>query len=147
MLFLAGVVLVAAAIAGLRAGRRQTAPAPNVQRFGAFLSWAITGFVGAGALLGGPIGLLLLPLAAVAAFLTARSFSIGRDSIGLIVGFGLLAGSFAVLNLGNRPCPSHGAQQCGGADPIPWLLGGLACMAFAVVAWLLLSGPLRRPVP
>jgi hypothetical protein len=147
MLFLAGVVLVAAGLAGLRARRRQTAPASNVQRSGAFLFWAITGFVGAGALLGGPIGLLLLPLAAVAAFFTARSFSIGQDSIGLIAGFGLLAVGFAVLNLGNRPCSSHPSQECGGADPIPWLLGGLACLAFAVVAWLLLSRSLRQSVP
>jgi Zn-dependent protease with chaperone function len=139
-MFLLGILaLVAAAILGLVTGRSQAAPPPRWQ---GFVYWAVAGFLAAGALLSlMSIGLLLLPFATVALFLTARRFPIGADAIGLVAGFGLVAMGIGLRNLGNHRCPSRpflfapgqvGAMECGGPSPIPWLLGGLACLVFAV---------------
>jgi hypothetical protein len=148
---LGSLALVAAAILGLVTGRSQAAPPPRWQ---GFVYWAVAGFLAAGALLSlMSIGLLLLPLAALALFLTVRRFPIGVDAIGLIAGFGLVAMGIGLLNLGNHPCPSRpflfapgqvGAMECGGAQPIPWLLGGLACLVLAVGISLWLT---RHPRP
>ena len=119
-----------------------------MQRPEGFIYWAVTGFLGAGAILSlMTIGALLVPFAVLAAFLTARRYSIGLETIGLIAGVGLAAVGIGLLSLGNHPCPSGpivfapgqvGAAECGGANPIPWLLGGLASIWFAVVTrlWL-----------
>jgi hypothetical protein len=138
MVFLAAAVLVAAGVAGQLAGRRHRIPPPRVQSVGAFLTWAIIGLVGTMAILSsGTIGLLILPFAAVGAFLAARSFSIAREGIGFVAGAGFFAVAFALINLGNRPCPAQGAQNCGGADPTPWLVTGLAAVVIATAIWLL----------
>jgi len=95
------------------------------------------------------IGLLLLPFAALALFLTARRFPIGAETLGLVAGFGLVAMGIGLLNLGNHPCPSRpflfgpgqvGAMECGGGNPMAWLLGGLAGLSFAVGITLWLKG-------
>ncbi len=100
-----------AGVAGQLAGRRHRIPPPRVQSVGAFVTWAIIGLVGIMAILSsGTIGLLILPFAAVGAFLAARSFSIAREGIGFVAGAGFFAVAFAFINLGNRPCPAHGAQ-------------------------------------
>lgn len=145
---------MAAATVGLITRKSQAAPPPpNLQRLGGFLSWVVTGFLGAGALVTlESIGLLLLPFAALAAFLTTRRFSFSSNSIGLIAGFGLDAIAIGLRNLGSRPCPTRpfllapgqlGAIECGGADPTPWPLTGLACVAFSVVTWLWLRRDMR----
>lgn len=157
MFLLGSLALVAAAILGLvRGGSQGAPPAPISQRWKGFVYWAVAGFLAAAALLSlMSIGLLLLPFAAVALFLTARRFPIGVDTIGLIAGFGLVAMGIGLLNLGNHPCPSRpflfapgqvGAMECGGPNPMPWLLGGLVGLLFAVGITLWLTGQARARI-
>lgn len=82
VLLLGSLALVAAAILGLVTGRRQAAPAsPTWQRWEGFVYGAVTGLLGAGALLSlMSIGLVLLPFAALAVFLTVRRFPIGLET-------------------------------------------------------------------
>jgi hypothetical protein len=150
---LGSLALVAAAILGLVTGRSQAATPPRWQ---GFVYWAAAGFLGAGALLSlMSIGLLLLPFAALALFLTARRFPIGAETFGLVGGFGLVAIGIGLLNLGNHPCPSRpflfapgqvGAMECGGPNPIPWLLGGLVGLLLALAITLWLNGPARARI-
>ncbi len=157
MVLLGSVALVAAAVLGLATGRSQAAP-PRLdgRRWEGFVYWAVAGFLGAGALVSiASIGLLLLPLAVLAVFLAARRLVTGLETIGLVAGFGLAAMGIGLLNLGNHPCPSRpfvfapgqvGAMECGGPNPIPWLLGGLAGLLFAVGITVWLKGRTRASV-
>jgi hypothetical protein len=152
---LGSLALVAAAVLGLVTGRSQAVlPSAISQRWEGFVYWAVAGFLAAGALLSlMSIGLLLLPFAMLVLFLTARRFPLRAEAVGLAAGFGLVAIGIGLLNLANHPCPSRpflfapgqvGAMECGGPSPIPWLLGGLACLVFAVGISLWLT-PHARP--
>jgi hypothetical protein len=150
MLFVAFLALLAAVILGIMASRRYATLPPSRARrsvYG-FLSWALAGFLGVGGLLSiMSIGLVLLPLAAVAVFFAARRYSIGVGTVGSVAGAGLAFVGIAIVNLGSKPCPPGPyvlrpgqlvAVGCGGPSPTPWLLAGLAWIVVAVVVtfWL-----------
>jgi hypothetical protein len=154
MFFVAFLALLAAAILGMVTNRRHATLPPSIasRSVYGFVSWAVAGFLGVGGLLSiMSIGLLLLPLGAVAVFLAARRFSIGVETIGSIAGAGLAFVGVAIANLGSKPCPPDpfvlrpgqlGAVECGGPSPTLWLLAGLACILVAVVVTVWLE---RRP--
>jgi hypothetical protein len=94
------------------------------------------------------IGLFVLPLAAAALCLVAARAPHFRESIGFAAGVGTLGLVAAWLNRGYEPCPEGeltvppGAPpgtslSCGGADPMPWLAGGVTLTAFALAAFVL----------
>jgi hypothetical protein len=94
------------------------------------------------------IGLFVLPLAAAALWLVAARAPHFRESIGLVAGVGTLALAVAWTNRDYEPCPAGGltvppgappatSLSCGGADPRPWLVGGLTLTAVAVATFAL----------
>lgn len=141
-MFLGGVALLAGAVIGFVARRRQATLPPALARgseYG-FASWALAGFLAVGALLLS-IGRYVLPFAVVATFFAARRFSIGVGTIGAVAGFGLALVLLGIVNIGNHPCPSGafsfalgqlGSIECGGPSPTPWLAAGVASILVAV---------------
>ncbi len=159
MLLAAVLALLAAAILALVAERRRATLPRAIARHSVqgFASWALAGFLGTGALLSLlSIGLLLLPLAIVAVFFAARRFAIGVATIGSIAGAGLVFVGIGIVNLGTQPCPAGpfvlapgqlGGVECGGPDPVPWLLVGLACILVAVFVTVWLKRRTHRQGP
>lgn len=113
-----------------------------------FVAWAISGAL----LTVGVIGsfgvlVLVLPFGALSALvliLTARSWP---ELLGVGSGIGSLALGIAFLNRNYRPCPfapptitrfpGYQAPDCGGMDPLPWLVAGtiLTLGSIAAYAW------------
>ena len=90
------------------------------------------------------IGLFVLPFAVVAVWLVGRHGRAWPELLGGVSGAGLVLVGVALANRGSTPCPEGGALtippgqtsvECGGLDPVPWLVAGLAFVAVGAVAY------------
>jgi hypothetical protein len=119
----------------------------------AFVAWSLAGGLLVFALLTGfSIGLFVLPFALVAVFLVAMSASWWPEVIGVVAGAGAVSLVIAFLSRDYKPCPESGvltlspgetSVECGGSDPMPWLIGGIALVSASIVAHALVRA--RRP--
>ncbi len=117
----------------------------NVHRSGwsGFALWGGVGALLAFALVTLPsIGLFVLPIAILAAFLTAYYLRSELELLGLLTGAAAISLLIGLLNLDYRPCPPGGfslapgdtrVESCGGFNPLPWFVaaGGLAAASVA----------------
>ena len=121
-----------------------------------FAAWAVAGGLLFFSLLTGfSIGLFVLPFALLACWLLVVRARHWPEVLGGAAGVGLTCLGIAFANRGSSPCPSSGAGsvsagdaagssfECGGLDPLPWLLAGSVLVALGVVAYALL-GPSDR---
>ena len=111
-----------------------------------FLAWALAGGVLLFAVLSGlSIGVFLLPLAVVGLVLVVRRVRAWPEISGTGAGFGVLCFLIAFLNRDYTPCPKGpitlspgaGEFECGGFDPVPWLVAGLALVVLSSLAYAL----------
>jgi hypothetical protein len=104
-----------------------------------FAAWAFVGALVVFALVTGfSIGLFVLPFAVIALVLVAARAAGGAEMLGLISGAGLIGLVVAALNVGSTPCTSDPTRvHCGGLDPTPWFIGGLALVLAGVVGYVL----------
>ena len=109
----------------------------------AILEWSLcAGLLLLGGLTLLSIAFLVLPVALLACILAARRNRVWPElPLGVLVGTAAICGVVALLNLGYRPCEpgrtavSQGALfQCGGNNPLPWLLVGALCGVAALAA-------------
>ena len=110
-----------------------------------FVAWAAVGALAAFAVATAPsIGLLLMPVAAVAVVLAARRIRVWPEAFGLLEGVAAIALTIGLLNLGNTPCPSSGElvlrpgeheASCGGFDPMPLLIAALILAVVGVAGY------------
>jgi len=115
-----------------------------------FAAWAVPGallslsFVGAAS-----IGLFVLPVALLAVLVVGWTVRVWPELAGLLVGVAALSLLVGAANLGSTPCPSTGSgsvhvgdgtgrtsYSCGGLDPSPWLVVGLALAGLGVAVYL-----------
>lgn len=111
-----------------------------------FAAWAAVGGLLAFVVLAAPsVGLFALPVAGLALTLLLRSGRRWPELLGAVSGIGVLFLAIAALNRDYAPCPDGGlvvtpgqtSLECGGLDPLPWLVaGGLLSLAGAA-AYLL----------
>jgi hypothetical protein len=100
---------------------------------GRFWLWAIAGALLTLSIVGAAsIGLFVLPLAAVAIALVARSTQRRAEALGLLVGAAPICFLIAWLQRGDE----------GGLDPRPWFIAGVGLAAIGIVAYALVT---RRP--
>jgi hypothetical protein len=110
------------------------------------LLWPLTGALGALAFLSLPsIGILVMPVAIVAGC-AAVAWGDQRYAVALLIaGVGVMLLSVAAINAGDyHPCtngpvilrPGQREVECGGVNPLPWAVAGLALIAGSVVAGL-----------
>jgi hypothetical protein len=132
------VALVACAIVLLRA--RGRTDGRGWRWFGA---WVVTGAgLTLSFLTGFSIGLLLLPFALV---LVTRLSPRLPEAAGFVSGIGVTLLVIAFVNRNYRPCgsgivrlqPGETSFSCGGLNPQPWLVSGLALFASGCVAYAL----------
>ena len=110
----------------------------------AFVAWSLAGgLLVFSALAGFSIGLLVLPFAVAAVLVTAKLASGWPEATGVVAGAGVVSLLIALLSRDYKPCPENGALslprgetsiECGGFDPMPWLIGGIALVSISVVA-------------
>lgn len=136
MILLWPLVAVAAGIAGWR--RRSQAAGRG---FRWFMAWTLAGAMMSFSLLAGfSIGLFVLPLAAAVMLWTVRRSPHAVEAVGLFAGTGIVLLVIAFINRGYTGCPAGGlsigtdapagtAVSCGGLDPHPWLVAGVAFTA------------------
>ncbi len=103
-----------------------------------FAAWVLAGGLLTFSLLSW-VGLFLLPAALVACWLAGRITRSGVELLGALPGAGLVCLGIAFGARDYSPCPPGGSLRvppgetsvsCGGFDPLPWLVAGLA-LAFA----------------
>ncbi|MEJ7825587.1 MAG: hypothetical protein WKF48_09170 [Solirubrobacteraceae bacterium] len=99
------------------------------------------------------IGVLLLPIGLLTAFLLTRSIRVWPEILGLLEGVAAVFLAIAALNVGSRPCPSRGelvtdegSVSCGGLDPWPWLIIGLLLAFGAAVAYRRVARSRSTPI-
>jgi hypothetical protein len=89
------------------------------------------------------IGLFVFPVAVIAIFVVAFRSSGWPEVVGVIAGAGAVLLFIAFLNRDYDPCPESGfldvppgetSAECGGLDPMPWLISGAVLVAVAFVA-------------
>lgn len=127
---------------------------PRFAGWKGFLAWALAGGLLLFSFLSGfSIGLFLLPLALVALWLVARRARAWPELFGAGAGFGAICLLVAFLSRDYNPCPEGPITlrpgetefECGGTDPIPWLVAGLALVVVSALAYALArrsrSGP------
>lgn len=119
-----------------------------------FAAWIAAGTLLAFSGLGGfSIGLFVLLFAVVVALLVGRRAAAWPDGLGLAAGAGVVLLLVAALNHDYEPCPDgplrlrpgETSYSCGGLDPTPWLLGGLALVGAAVAVYALARSKARPP--
>ena len=121
-----------------------------------FAAWAVTGGLLALSLLSW-VGLFLFPVTLVAGWLAARSARSALELLGVPAGVGLLCLGIAFGARDYSPCPPGGSLRvppgetsvsCGGFDPLPWLVAGLALVLVGALAYgvgrRLQAGPAGR---
>lgn len=123
---------------------------PLIAGWSAFLCWAAVGGTVALSIFAiASIGLWLLPLALVLAWLTSRYVASGPELLGLFAGAGVVPLVIGLASLGTSTaaCPEQGAQRlqgaadnCGGLNPVSWLVIGALLTLLSIVAF----GSLRR---
>ena len=88
-----------------------------------FAAWVLAGALVVFSLLGAAsIGLLILPFAGLAIFLTARRSPNGPEILGAVTGAGLIGLVVWLLSQGEW-------------DATPWLVGGVALTAAGILAY------------
>jgi hypothetical protein len=103
-------------------------------RFGA---WVVAGAFALFAWTTGfPVGLVLLPVAVLLVWLAGRGGRAWPGMLGLAGGAGVFGLVIAIMHRDYRECPvflppGETTLECGGIDPKPWLVGGLALAAIA----------------
>jgi nitrate reductase NapE component len=111
-----------------------------------FVAWAISGALLAVGIVGSfGVLVIVLPIGALSALvliLTARSWP---EVLGVGSGIGSLALGIAFLNRNYSPCPDapttgirlpgHRPPDCGGIDPLPWLMAGMVLLLGSVAAY------------
>ena len=114
----------------------------------AFLGWIPAGTcITLGVAAAPSFGLFVLPLAAVALVLARRRLRAWPEALGAFVGGGCVLLVIALVNSDYRSCSSgpvtapagQSSLSCGGLDPAPFLVAGLALCAAAAVAYAALS--------
>jgi hypothetical protein len=107
-----------------------------------FAAWAVAGGLLALSLVSFA-GLFLLPVALVACWLAGRITRSGVELLGALPGAGLVCLGIAFGARDYSPCPPGGSLRippgetsvsCGGFDPLPWLVAGLALMVAGALA-------------
>ncbi len=107
--------------------------------WGGFGAWGVIGALLAVSLLGAAsIGLFVFPLALLGLWLVTTRVRAWPEMAGVLEGVAALSLFVGIANLGSTPCPAAGSgtvmrgggvpsgSSCGGFDPLPWLLVGLA---------------------
>ena len=107
-----------------------------------FAAWAVVGALLALSLWGAAsIGLFVFPLAVLGVVLVRRRARPWPEAAGMLEGVAALSLFVGTANLGSSPCPAAGSgtvnlgagagggSACGGMEPLPWLLVGLALAA------------------
>ena len=119
----------------------------------AFAAWGVSGALLSLSFLGAAsVGLFLFPFALLAVFVTSRRASRWPEAVGVVGGAGAVFLVVAFLNRNYTPCSESGAltigpgetsATCGGFDPLPWLMVGLALVTASLLGYLLARA--RRP--
>ncbi len=127
---------------------------PRFAGWTGFVAWALAGGLFVFAVLSGfSIGLFLLPLAGVVLWLVARRASGWPEILGLGAGLGAVCLLVAFRSRDYNPCPEEPVTlapgetsfECGGLDPIPWLVTGLTVVLLSSVAYALTRRSRTRP--
>jgi hypothetical protein len=117
--------------------------------WGGFGAWALVGALFSLSLLGAAsIGLFIFPVAVLALVVATGTVRRWPEIAGLLEGMAALTLLVGISNLGSTPCPESGSHtvgpgeagttwSCGGWDPLPWLLVGLAVAAAGVAVYAL----------
>jgi hypothetical protein len=110
----------------------------------AFVAWSLAGgLLVFSVLTGFSIGLFVLPFALAAVLVTAKRASAWPEALGVVAGAGVVSLVIAFLNRDYEPCPESGVEtlspgetsiECGGFDPMPWLIGGITLVSVSLVA-------------
>jgi len=110
----------------------------------AFLAWTVAGgLLALSALSILSIGVFVLPLAVVALVLVGRRASRWPEGMRVLAGTGVLCFVVAFLSRDYSPCPESGvltipagatSVECGGRDPLPWLVVGSVILGASVGA-------------
>ena len=117
---------------------------PRFAGWKGFLAWALAGGLLVFAVLSGfSMGLFVLPLAGVLLWFVARRASGWPESLGLGAGLGAVCLLVAFSNRSYKPCPEGPITlapgetefECGGFDPLPWLIAGLSFVLFSAVLY------------
>lgn len=122
-----------------------------VEGWAGFAAWALPGVLLTLSVLGAAsIGLFVLPVALLSLAVVAWAVRGWPEIAGLLEGAAALGLFVGLANLGSTPCPSSGSGSvqvgpgtgrtsfsCGGLDPTPWLLVGLALAGIGVAVYAL----------
>jgi hypothetical protein len=108
----------------------------------------VVGALGALTALGAlSVGIFVLPFFVVAGVFVARRTRCPVDVLGLVSGIGVPLLVVAFANRDSRPCRS-GLESCGGFDPHPWLVAGVAFVLAGVGLYAVVRVASRiRPCP
>lgn len=118
--------------------------------WGGFAAWGLVGALFSFSVLGAAsIGLFVLPTALVALAVVGMRVRVWPEVAGALEGAAVLSLFVGGANFNSTPCPSSGSGvvdvggptsgtfSCGGFDPLPWLLVGLALAGAGLVAYSL----------
>ncbi|MDQ4098345.1 MAG: hypothetical protein M3144_10825 [Actinomycetota bacterium] len=117
--------------------------------WGGFAAWAFVGALLSLSFLGAAsIGLFILPVALLALLLVTLMVRPWPEGAGLLEGMAALVLFVGLAHVGSTPCPETGSHtvlvgeegrtwSCGGWEPLPWLLVGLALAAVGLAVYAL----------
>jgi hypothetical protein len=118
-----------------------------------FLAWVLVGGLLLFSLLAAAsIGVFVLPFALLALWLVTRTARMGIEVLGSVAGAGLVCLGVAFAHRDYEPCPEGAVTlapgersfSCGGSDPLPWLVAGLALAAAGALAYAVARRLARR---
>jgi hypothetical protein len=147
MIVLYPAVLLSAAFVVLQ---RRRMPSVGGAGWGWFAGWCVAGATFTFSFLTGfSIGLFVLPLAAVLLIWVAWSAPRLAEALGFIEGTGLILLLVAFRQRDYAPCtgedyvippgsPPGTSVGCGGFDPMPWLIAGIALTGLSLLTYLIL---------
>ena len=120
----------------------------------AFAAWALAGALLVFSVLSGfSIGLFILPLALIAIAAVAWRAAAWPESVGAVAGAGTVCLLIAFLSRDYDPCPQGRVRvlrpgetsvECGGMDPVPWLVIGIVLVAIPVASHAAMRRRSRR---
>ena len=117
--------------------------------WGGFAAWALVGALISVSVVGAAsIGLFLLPVAIGAVVVVGRRTRVWPEVTGMLEGVAAASLLVALLNRDSTPCttsdgdtvlqgslPGRTSASCGGVDPLPWLLVGIALAVVGVAVY------------
>jgi hypothetical protein len=119
----------------------------------AFAAWGVSGaLLGLSFLGAASMGLFIFPFALIAVFVTARRASGWPEAVGVLGGAGAIFLVLAFLSRNYTSCSQPGAlsirpgetsAECGGFDPLPWLIVGIALVSASALGCVVARA--RRP--